>query len=238
MRRTKESPGIVLKEKPAAESSGLPRHLSDGRFPSVEAHSAREQLLWSLQQANERCIEMLVQAARSDRKDTFPLVSHLRDLFRSLTPEVRARAARARFLLVDLELSNAEWWTDLQAHPARAASLFPGRGCFPRAGAIQLGRAALVLAWHSVRSEPAGSYLLGVSSEVARILTTFSLTELDRMVERRFRHLRPRWDDRPAVWRALLENAQALDARRTRETNLWMLQLMTADLLLSPLSLH
>ena len=238
MRRTKESTGIGLKEKPAAESSGLPRHLSDGRAPPPAAQGAREQLLWSLQQANERCIEMLVQAARSDRKDTFPLVNHLRDAFRSLTPEVRARAARARFLLVDLELGNAEWWSLLQAHPGRAASLPPGRGCFPRAGAIQLGRAALVLAWHTVRSEPAGSYLLGVSSEVSRILTRFSLTELDRMVERRFRHLRPRWEDRPAVWRALLENAQTPDPRRTREANLWMLQLITADLLSSPLSFH
>jgi hypothetical protein len=77
-----------------------------------------------------------------------------------------------------------------------------------------------------------------VSPEVARIIARFSLTELDRVVERRFRYLRPRWEDRPAVWRALFLSAQSGDPRRTREVNLRAIQLMTGDLLAVRAALH
>jgi hypothetical protein len=95
-----------------------------------------------------------------------------------------------------------------------------------------------MLAWHSVRSDPVGSLLLGVSPDVARIIASFSLTELDRVVERRFRYVRPRWEDRPAVWRALLLSAQSHDGRCTREVTLRAIQLMTGDLLATRVALH
>ena len=203
-----------------------------------EMSAARAQLLQSLQEANERCIEMLVHAARADTTDAFSLVNHLRSLLRVLTPDVRARAAHTALLLVDMQLSNEVWWTHLQAHPNRPGPLPSARGSFPRASAVPLGRATLMLAWHGVRSDPVGSCLLGVSPEVARIIAGFSLTELDRVVERRFRYVRPRWEDRPGVWRALLLSAQSGDARRTREVNLRATQLMTGDLLASRVALH
>jgi hypothetical protein len=212
---------------------------SDGApHPSLELSGARAQLLQSLREANERCIEMLVHAARTEARDPFPLVSHLRPSFRGLTPEGRARAARIPLLLVDLQLSNAAWWTQLQAYPNRTAPLPQARGSFPRASALPLGRAILMLAWHGVRSDPIGSFLLGVSPAVARIISSFSLTELDRVVERRFRHVRPRWEDRPAAWCALLLSAQSGDARRTRETHLRAIQLISGDLLASRAALH
>jgi hypothetical protein len=209
-------------------------------FPTLsgESSAARAQLLRSMQQANERCIDMLVHAARTDLKGTFPLVHHLRDLFRGLTADVRARAARTALLLVDMQLSNAPWWSLVQAHPARAAREPPIRGSFPRAPAVHLGRAALMLIWHAVRADQAGCCLLGVSPEVARIIGRLSLTELDQVVERRFKYVRPRWEDRPAVWRALLLSAQRGDPRRTREVNLRALQLITGDLLSTPPCVH
>jgi predicted NAD/FAD-binding protein len=88
-----------------------------------------------------------------------------------------------------------------------------------------------MLVWHAVHADQAGSCLLGVSTEVARIIGSFSLTELDQAVERRFQYVRPRWEERPAVWRALLLSAQRGDPRRTREVNVWTLQLLTGDLL-------
>lgn len=203
-----------------------------------ETGAARAQLVQSLQEANERCIEMLVQAARAGARDTFPLVNHLRSLLRELTPAARVRAARTALLLVDMQLSNAAWWTHVQTHPNRPAPFPLVRGTFPRASAVPLGRAIVILAWHGVRSDPVGTFLLGVSPAVARIIGSFSLTELDRVVERRFRYVRPRREDRPALWRALLLSAQSGDARRTREVNLRALQLMTGDLLTSRLAMH
>src|SRR5215831_19935899 len=86
---------------------------AEGAAVSVEPSAARVQLLQSLQEANERCIEMLVHAARTEPRDTFALVNHLRPLLRGITADVRARAARIALLLVDMQLSHAAWWTQL-----------------------------------------------------------------------------------------------------------------------------
>jgi hypothetical protein len=192
--------------------------------------AARAQLLHSLHQANERCIEMLAQAARSDPVASFPLVRHLREVLLGLTPDMRVRAAHKAFLFVDMQLSDASWWSVLKAHPTRTAPLPSGRGSFPKASAMHLGRATLMLAWHSVRADVASSCLLGISPAVAHLIASLSLTELDRMVERRFRYVRPRWEDRPGVWRALLASPQGRDGPRTRDVNLRALQLITGEL--------
>jgi hypothetical protein len=160
MRRKKRSrPG----ESSAAAEHRLAAELSDdARSLLGEMSAARTQLLQSVQEANERCIELLVLAARTDAVATFPVVNHLRSVFRGLTPEIRAKAARTALLLVDMRLGDVEWWTHLQAHPARPVPLPASHGSFPRASAVPLGRAVLMLAWHAVRSDPVGSCLLGV----------------------------------------------------------------------------
>jgi len=214
------------------------RQLPDLPVLSGESSAARARLLQSMRQANERCCDMLTHAARAELKGTFLLVHHLRDLFRGFTPEIRRRVANTGVLLVDLQLSNAPWWSRLREHPADAARSPHIYGSFPRAPAVQLGRAALMLVWHAVHADHAGTCLLGVSPEVARIVSGFSLTELDQVVERQFKYVRPRWEDRPAVWHALISSAQRGDPRRTREVNLRVLQLITGDLLSSAASVH
>jgi hypothetical protein len=42
---------------------------------------------------NERCIELLVNAARSESTAAFPLVRQLRDALKMSDPEIRRRAA-------------------------------------------------------------------------------------------------------------------------------------------------
>jgi hypothetical protein len=235
--------------KKAPKPVGAPKsHAAEPGFEWNTAHTAasvlneldaaRSRILQPLQHANERCIEMLVQAARGDRKGTFPLVAQLREVLSQLTPEIRARAARKAYLLVDFQFGNDAWWQALKVSPTRPAPLTPARGSFPRASAVQLGRATLMLAWHSVRADVNASCLLGISPGVAATLATFSLTELDRIVERRFRHVRPRWEDRPMVWRQLLVTATNADTRQTRDLNLRALQLITGDLIAARLDAH
>jgi hypothetical protein len=184
-----------------------------------------------LQEINERCIAMLLEAARAPRPETFRLVIQLGDLLRGITPEIRARAARKAFLLVDLELTNDSWWQSLQSHQTRGVLVPRGRGSFPRAGAIQLTRATLTLAWHALRADEQARYLLGVTPAVAEQIVGLQLTAIDRIAERWFRYVRPRWEDRPAVWRQLLQSSQTSDIRRARESSLRGLQLIVGDLL-------
>ena len=57
--------------------------------------------------------------------------------------------------------------------------------------------------------------------------------DIDTIVERRLQHVRPRWEDRPAVWERLSLTAESEDFRETRDFNLRSLQLVTGELWVS-----
>jgi hypothetical protein len=88
-----------------------------------------------------------------------------------------------------------------------------------------------MLTWHALRADEQTSYLLGVTPAVAAVIAGLALTEIDRIAERWFGYLRPRWEDRPAVWRQLLQSSQPPDLRRARESSLRGLQLIVGELL-------
>jgi hypothetical protein len=184
-----------------------------------------------LQEVNEHCITLLAAAARTPRSGVFPLALQLGDLLRAITPEVSARAARTPFLLVDLEFANDSWWRAVQNPQTGETAPPPSRGSFPRRGAMQLTRATLTLAWHALRTHPQSRCLLGMSSPVAAVVASLSLADLERVAGRRFRHVRPRWADRPGLWRQLLQSSQIPDIRRTRDFSLRGLQLIAGELL-------
>ena len=194
-----------------------------------EAARGPEKALRPLYEANQHCIELLVKAAWSDRSD-LPLVRQFRASFRSMSAEARVRAAQKAFLLVDIEFTNSAWWKLLKDHPLRTSSP-PRSDFFPRSSAIQLARASLTLVWHSVQSNGAETCLLGVHPSVAEVIGAFSMSEIERTAERRSRHVRPRWEDRPAVWQELIQAAGSPDIRRAREFSLRALRLLAGELL-------
>jgi hypothetical protein len=184
-----------------------------------------------LQEVNEHCITLLAAAARAPRPGVFPLALELGDLLRASTPEVSARAARTPFLLVDLEFANDPWWHAVQNPQTRETPPPAWRGGFPRTAAIPLTRATLTLAWHVLRTHPQARCLLGMSPPVAEVVVSLSLADLERIAARRFRHVRPRWEDRPGLWRQLLQSSHAPDIRRIRDFSLRGLQLIAGELL-------
>ena len=214
-------------------STRPPPPLTREAAPWIDAKPVLGRMLQPMQEINERCLELLAQAARGGRTGAFALVIPLRDLLVQMTPQARKRAAGNGFLLVDLEFANALWWLSVTNRPGRAAPAPRGRGGFHRAAAVQLARATLMLAWHNLRADPGSACMLGISFEVGEIIAACSLTEVDRIAGRGFRYVRPRWEDRPGVWRQLLLSAQQPDLRRLRETNVRALQLITGELIAS-----
>jgi hypothetical protein len=73
----------------------------------------------ALHEVNERCIELLVNAARSEPAAGFPLVRHLRDILRISDPEIRRRAAGRSILLVDIAFHDGDWWRGVKREPTR-----------------------------------------------------------------------------------------------------------------------
>jgi hypothetical protein len=197
--------------------------------PRLSAVSVLQSLA-PLKEVNERCIEMLVLAARKEPSGSLTLVGYLKEVLLRVTPEIRARAAQRPVLLSDMQFTNVNWWRVAREHPSRPARLPSWRGSFPKPQAVSLARATLMLAWHSLRFSPESAVLLGVIPEVAELIAELSLTDIDIIVERRFQHVRPRWEDRPAVWKRLLLTAESEDFRKTRDFNLYSLQLVTGEL--------
>lgn len=231
------NPPTRERQKPRIPSPGAVTSPPGPRPPSaVEApqrtgsQAARLAALRPLQDVNAYCLEMLVRAARTERADTPSLVGHLQDLLRRMTPEMRARAAERSLLLVDMHFASPEWWQAAKDHPSRAAPIPTWRGTYPNPPAAALARAALNFAWHTARADPEATCLLGMVPKVCETISTLSLLEIDQLLERRFRHVRPRWEDRPAVWRSLLLAAETNGLRRMRSFNLYSLQLLIGEM--------
>jgi hypothetical protein len=217
--RSRARPGVPPKPLIANPTKATPQ---EEEHPPPAVRPRQE-----VQRVNQRCIEMLMQTARVARPEMSPLVTELREVLLQMTPERRVRAARRTFLLVDMELGNTDLWRRFKNHPVRVEPALRGRGTFPRAAAIQLARDTLILAWYGVRADCQGArLLLGLSAAVSDIIASLSLTDINRIAERQFPYVRPRWEDRPDLWLNLLSASQTPDIRRARDVNLRGLQLI------------
>ena len=218
--RPKVRPRVSRPPRAAADLAAFAPH-------KVASDSA---VCWCLE-VNERCIEMLVASARH-QEAAFPFVAGLRDILRAADPSVRKRAARRALLLVDMEFRNPEWWQAARSHPNQPLRVPAWRGSFGRPAAIPLARSTLILAWSSVRSAPAvARMLLGIADPVSEIIASLKMEQIEQIAQSRHQHVRPRWDDRPAVWRKLFLAAQADDPELMLEFNLHALQLLAGELL-------
>jgi len=164
----------------------------------------------TLSEVNERCIELLVNAARSEERPSFALIAPLRELLTPMGPVQRRRASEIGFLLVDMEFHDPDWWAAICRYPDRQWRTGTWRGQFTRRSAIPLARDTLMLAWHSVQADPdTACVLLGLARPVADLIARLKLSDINRIALRRARHLYPRWYDQPLVWRTLLGAATA-----------------------------
>jgi len=139
--------------------------------------------------------------------------------------------ARLGILLVDLRFMSSDWWQmqgSARARPFRPTS---SRGVWPSATATQLTRLALVTTWHTLRASSDAACLFGMTRDVAELISALSLTKIEYLARQLHRHLRPRWEDQPTVWRHLLLAAQTEDMRPQRALCLRSLQLLTGNTL-------
>lgn len=183
-------------------------------------------------EVNQQCLELLVHLARTDPHPPFPLVTALREPLREMTPETRLRAAARPFLLLELEFQNHEWWEAIRRYPRKKFHTAGWRGSFLRRPGLPLARATLLLAWQGCRAHlETACILFGMSRAAAEVIASLQLTEIDRIADRRFRHLHPRWQDRTDLWRSLLGASQSSSATLSRRTDLHSLALVAGELM-------
>lgn len=202
-----------------------------GRLSTLHKSNTKDALA-PICEINEQCLQMLVHVARQAHTAPEPFLHHLFTLIAPMDPASLATTAGFPFLLVDFGFCDLPWWQGIAAGHRRSPKDFAWLVPFPRAMATKLARATLTLAWHTVRTDgEATRVLLGISPSVAGHIASLRLQDIDRVAERHFRHLRPRWEDRPAVWRQLLACARETDVNAAHEFVLHALQLTAANAL-------
>jgi hypothetical protein len=184
----------------------------------------------SLHEVNERCIELLVNAARSEPTVALPLVRYVRDSLRTSDPEIRKRAAARNLLLVDIAFHDGDWWRGVKLEPSRRRRPLLAYAGFPRRTSVPLARATLMLAWHAIQEDVrTATVLLGMHREVAQVIAGLQLAEIDSIAERRFRHVLPRWHDQPDYWGELLDAARSGAPAALRRCDIRGLQMIVGE---------
>jgi hypothetical protein len=200
---------------------------------AVHSKGLDANLLESLRDINDHCIEVLIGLARAppdSGSSVAHLVDHLRDALCAMSVSARNRAAQCPFLLVDMEFRDLEWWHAVSRHPEKTWKMRPWLPSLPRRSAVQLARTALMFAWHTARiNREAAIVFLGIAPAVATTMASMHLRLIDRIADRHYQHLRPRWEDRPAAWKQLLQSAQSGDASSMYAFHLRGLQLLSSE---------
>jgi|RhiMethySRZTD1v2_1073278.scaffolds.fasta_scaffold82407_6 hypothetical protein len=211
----------MRKESGTTDDASAPRPL----------RTAAPQLPAPLHEVNERCLDLIALVSKMDPEDApLAMVGPLRSLLRGTRPIVRRRAARQPFALVDMDFRDAEWWRAVASNPAHIWKDRTWRNPSPKRAAVQLTQATLMLAWHMTRADiEATSVVFGMSHEVAQVIAALGLSDIETIADRQFRHVRPRWEQQPEIWRKLLMAAHRDDAEAMRDFVVHALQLLMGE---------
>jgi hypothetical protein len=178
---------------------------------------------------NETFLRLLVDIAKLPEEPASDFIADLRAELCGLAEPIRSIAVRTPVLLVDMDLRDRAVWKVLSTDSTSTRSMPTCTMRFPRQRALKLARSALMLIWHLARTDRDSSLvLMGLSAPVIEIVRTLRPQQVDRIAERQVARLRPRWEDRPAVWRQLLANA-ADNGEVARGFTLRALQLISAS---------
>jgi hypothetical protein len=155
-----------------------------------------------------------------------PLIAELAPLWKRLGEPALHALARCPYLLFDAGFGRPEYW----AGAVHEASELRDGG-LTQVIEPDLVRRTVMLGWHLARANPfAARMSLGMTPQCARLIAAMRLRELEMLVERRAIQCRLRWEDRPMVWRQLLEVAATGSLAQLEALRFRGVQLMAADL--------
>lgn len=190
--------------------------------------------LEAVQGLNERCLlllRLLAQGAEGPAPQAPPFLMTLASRFRRLDPATIPDAARQTFLLVDFAFRRPTVWNEVLAGHCPPLRFPPILGQTYSGTLVSLARGTVLLAHNVCRHHPAhAGLLLGLDPGVATGIATLRLHDLERFAETHPEYLRFRWEDRPAVWRRLLQAASSHDPALRAQFHLYGMQLMAGDL--------
>ncbi|MGA3157861.1 MAG: hypothetical protein ABSE43_09860 [Steroidobacteraceae bacterium] len=195
---------------------------------ALKAGSWDPAVLEPLAEINERVLEVLAAEGGSLRPYTSALSPLLAAEWQLLDAPGRTRLAASPYLLLDCRFSCRELWSI----PVNAGVRDAAGAAYGFAGALgaRTLRHVMLLAWHWSRANPMTAQIaLGLSESCARLIAGTRHRDLEAFAELCPSWIRPRWEDRPEVWRQLLAAAAPSRPAMLRQLHLRGLQLLAAS---------
>jgi hypothetical protein len=183
--------------------------------------------LASLGQLNEECLELLAQQARA-----LPAHLTLTEIARhweALDAAGRERAGACLYLLLDAGFAEPQRW---RWRPGPQAADVGGErtAFFTVPAAPQVAQGVFIFAWHLARCRgSAARLLLGMPALSVRQLARHTLSEVRALALSNLHWLRPRWGQRPAMWREFLVAAAGNDPATLERVRLRGQRLLAAE---------
>ncbi len=201
-----------------AEHSAEGLHPGEGWDPGLQGQIA---------ELNAQLLEALRQCAqRSAVVALSPLLAELAPLWRRLGEPALHAMARCPYLMLDAGFARPDCWDGAVHESAEPRT----DGWLATALEPDLVRRTVMLGWHLARANPYSARIsLGMTTHCARLIARMRLRDLELLVERRAGSCRLRWEDRPMVWRQLLEAAATGSIVQLETLQLRGLQLLAAE---------
>jgi hypothetical protein len=201
---------------------------TSGAVIALKAGSWDPAVLEPLAEINERVLEVLAGAGGASRPYASALSPLLAAEWQLLDAPGRARLAASPYLLLDCRFACRELWS-IPVHAGVRDAAGAAHGFAGALGARTL-RHVMLLAWHWSRANPMTAQIaLGLSESCARLIAGTRHRDMEALAELYPSWIRPRWEDRPAIWRQLLAAASPSSPVALKQLHLRGLQLLAAS---------
>ena len=186
--------------------------------------------LEALAEVNEACLELLAEQSMVRTTQTPPMLRELAELWRTLDPGARRRAAGCPYLLLDAGFADAGRWRSLGGYDV-SDRVPPAYGAFftvPHA--TEVARLVFTYAWHVARTQHVSArMLLGIPAHCAPLIAGCTLRQIQDFGRRYCAWLRPRWPSRVKFWREFLLTAAEGEGIALEQARIHGLQLLAAE---------
>jgi hypothetical protein len=187
-------------------------------------------MLASLRELNERCLELLAEQAAVRGSGGGLLLRQVADLWRILDTAARRRAAACPYLLLDAGFADAARWRAPHGPQVGDGDQEGYTAWFTVPAALDVARQVFTYAWHLAHSQPAAArLLLGMPAPTALLLAQHTLGQIQALGACHAAWLRPRWPARVEAWRELLLAAAAGETQALARARLHGLTLLAGE---------
>lgn len=181
---------------------------------------------------NRRFLDDLMSTARRPSRELkLQLALELKEALLELTEDDVTRLAQSAVCLLDAGFADEGRWKALSENrPPRTDGLDIELG-FSHLIALQLSQVLFVQAWTMTCLSPeCARVVFGMSRACSQYFARLQVNAVQRLADQNAGWVRPRWADRPQIWRRLISSAQQSENSRVPPVGTRVLLQVLADL--------